>query len=228
MPLDLPKFKLLCLNGFAYGALNERVNLSISFLKNLYRDKTMKYKSLFSLGMGIFLNSLCLTSANALTFSFSRQYEVEVIRGIFTATDLNNDLSISENEVTDFSAILTDNNGVKIDEITSDEGKDISTFEYTIGQNDKLVFVVATTDRQIPGGFPNDINLAFNVDFQRIEDEFRDGDAIALLYDDQSTGTVEVISDGGIDPDSNTQIPEPTSIIALLLLGGLGAISRLR
>ncbi|MGB5772588.1 MAG: hypothetical protein WBM32_22380, partial [Crocosphaera sp.] len=118
----------------------------------------MNYQKLFTLTIGIVLNSLWLTSANALTVSFSRQYDGGfVLEGFFSATDNNNDGVISDDtEVTSFQATFSDP-FLGIEEIMADEGQSIEGFEYTIDTNE-LRFNVRTTTRNEPFPFTSNLN----------------------------------------------------------------------
>ena len=174
----------------------------------------MNHQKLFTLTIGIVLNSLWLTSANALTISFSRQYEEGSLEGMFRATDDDNDQFISAQEVRLFEATVMDSSG-QMDKIASNEGQLISLFEYEIGENE-LAFFVQTTDRVDP--FPFGSNIGFDVDFARELDFFLDSDVFSPLFDPDNTEIAQVIP----------QVPEPTSTLAFFILGGLGVVSRLR
>lgn len=195
----------------------------------------MNYKSLFSLNIGILVSFLPLNQANALTVSFSREYLEGYLQGILTANDNNNDNIISANEVISFQATMSNNTSL-LGKITAEEEKSIEAFKYIVDEEKMLAFRVKTTGRELPDStFPNDINLELDVDFQRKGspddgcnddselDFFRDGDAILAMCAPNDTRIAEK-GQGG-EPIS---VPESTSIIALLILGGFGAMSRLR
>ncbi len=198
----------------------------------------MNYRILFSLSVGILVNLLPLNKARAITVPFHREYVDVSLQGIFSANDDNNDQIISPNEVTSFSASFTNDYGL-LGEITAEEAKSIDLFEYKIDETNDLAFRVITTGRTLPN-LPNDINLQFDVDFQRKGspddycndsselDIFRDGDAIAELCDPNGTGITKAIPQVSTSNNSNTQVPEPTSTIALLGLVSLGTVSRFR
>ncbi|MGK7885246.1 MAG: hypothetical protein AB4057_11550 [Crocosphaera sp.] len=198
----------------------------------------MNYKSLFGLSVVILVNFLPLNKANALTVHFSRQYLEDVLVGEFTATDKNNDTMISPNEVKSFYASFTSDYN-SLDNITVEEAKSIEEFHYKIGQDNELSFRVKTTGRELP--YPNpygDINLTLDVDFQRTPnhncydasnlDLFHQANAIEEFCDPHKTGITQVMEDISSNNNSSTQVPEPTSIIALLSLVSCGAISKLK
>ncbi len=195
----------------------------------------MNYKSLFGLSVVILVNFLPLNKAHALTVHFSRQYLEDVLQGEFTATDKNNDTMISPNEVKSFYASFTSDYN-SLDNITVEEAKYIEEFQYKIGQENELSFRVKTTGRKLSYPSPfGDINLTLDVDFDRIPNEnchgasnvdlFRNANYIEEFCDPNKTGITQVIPDISLN---STQVPEPTSIIALFSLVGCGAISRLK
>ncbi len=198
----------------------------------------MNYKSLFGLSVVILVNFLPLNKANALTVHFSRKYLEDVLEGEFTATDKNNDRMISPNEVKSFYASFTSDYN-SLDNITVEEAKYIEEFQYKIGEENELSFRVKTTGRKLPYPSPfGDINLTLDVDFQRTPNQncydvsnldlFRQANAIKEFCDPHKTGITQVMQDIRSNNNSSTQVPEPTSIIALLSLVSCGAISKLK
>ncbi|MEA5511872.1 hypothetical protein VB715_19040 [Crocosphaera sp. UHCC 0190] len=194
----------------------------------------MNYKSLLILGFGVLVNSLWVTSAKALTFSFSREYAANetmknkaLLEGVFKATDNNNDGFILADEVefNTFQATFNYGNQSSLS-LEASEPKVVNQFSYAIGTNN--LFFNVRTDRPTENPVI-DPNIEFNVNFARNFDGFRNGDFILLTDDFQQTGVVAEIPDivelTPDDTDNMTNVPEGDSSLALLILGGLGISS---
>ncbi|EAZ92332.1 hypothetical protein [Crocosphaera chwakensis] len=180
----------------------------------------MNSKKLCKVGLGFVLNFLLVNEVQAMTVAFSRQYDHGILEGVFTGKDKDQNAIIEADEIRDFQGTFRKDN-ILIANITSSEAKSIKVFNYVVGQTESLHFGIETKDRKIPG-FPNDINVLFQVDFKKEYNLLRNEDVMMIISDANKTGTTSILANEKTLITSNTQVPEPTSLFALLMIGGWG------
>ncbi len=174
----------------------------------------MNSKQLYKVGLGLILNFLLVNDVQAMTIAFSRQYSQGILEGIFTGNDHDQNKMIEADEIREFQGTFKKDN-ILIANITSSEAKSIKAFNYVMGKPETLNFEIETTDRKILG-FPNDINIGFQVDFKEKDNWLRDEDVMILMSDANKTGTTSILENDKTVESSNTQVPEPSIKLALV------------
>lgn len=177
----------------------------------------MNSQRLCKVGLGLVFNFLLVNEVQGMTVVFSRQYGQGILQGVFTGNDTDQNEMIEANEIKDFQGTFTKDNKL-IANITSSEKKSIKAFNYEMGETESLNFWVETIERKIPG-FPNDLNVLFQVDFEKEYNLLRNEDVMIVVSDTNKTGITSILADEKIVENSNTTVPEPPITLALLGLG---------